>query len=328
MGNNDNVSEQRGGRLTSGFTTNLTEEMNDSDGMTGRNEFRNIKPFYVSESGHARLFTATRYGKRYMLKCLKSDFLYTPVYKQVQNKEFEIGVQLEHPNICRTIGLEQVGDLGLTIIMEFIDGDNLQTLMDKNLLTPSLAKKISGQLMDALEYMHNKQIIHRDLKPSNVMVTHKGRNVKVIDFGLSDSDSFCILKTPAGTSGYIAPEQLLPDSTSEPSADIYSLGCIFGEMAKATGCRRLKTLAALCTIRDVNRRPKSIAELRRHFKSSSRLLAATIILALYCFAMIGLLAASCWQKKKTETSSPQRQMENVDDQRHDDNKVVDFQLWQ
>lgn len=327
MGNSGNVSEEKENRLTSGFTTNLAEEMNDTDGMAGRNGFRNIKPFYVSASGHARLFTATRYGKRYMLKCLKEDFLYTPVYQQVQNKEFEIGVQLEHPNICRTVGLEQVDGLGQAIVLEFVDGDNLQSLIDRKLLTPQLAKRISGQLMDALEYMHNKQIIHRDLKPSNIMVTHKGRNVKVIDFGLSDSDSFCVLKNPAGTSGYIAPEQLLPDSTSEPSADIYSLGCVFGEMSKVARCRKLKTLATLCTVRDINRRPKSIGELRRHFRHSSRLLTAITILVIYCLAMIALLAVSYWKENKQETTSLRHQKGNVDNPRHDENKVVDIQSW-
>lgn len=169
--------------------------------MTGNNEYKNLKEFYVSESGHARLFTATKYGKRFMLKCLKKDFLYIPVYQQALSKEFEIGLQLEHPNICHTIELEQVDGLGTTIVMEYVDGDNLQTLIDRQQITPSLAEKIVCQLMDALEYMHNKQIIHRDLKPSNIMVTHNGQNVKIIDFGLSDSDSFYVLKTPAGTSG-------------------------------------------------------------------------------------------------------------------------------
>lgn len=55
-----------------------------------------------------------------MLKCLKNDFLYTPVYRQALAKEFEIGQQLEHPNICRTIDLEKVDNLGTVVVMEYM----------------------------------------------------------------------------------------------------------------------------------------------------------------------------------------------------------------
>ncbi len=325
--NGKDITREEDNRQTSGFTTNLTDEMSDTEGMTDRNEFKNITLFYVSSSGHARLFTATRYGKRFMLKCLKSDFLFTPIYQQIQNKEFEIGVQLEHPYICHTIGLEQVDKLGRVIIMEYIDGDNLQNLMDKGMLTPSLAKKIVRQLMDALEYMHNKQIVHRDLKPSNVMVTHNGQNVKLIDFGLSDSDSFCILKTPAGTSGYIAPEQLMPNAKPEPTADIYSLGCIIDEMAKVVNSRKLKSMAAVCTIRDINKRPKSISQLRRHFRQSSYLRMVAISLAVYCLMMTAILAASYWHKHKQANAMQQEHIESNDSLRQDDNLVMDYQLW-
>ena len=89
MNNNDSATETTNTRPTSGFTTNI-KEITDADPMTGNNEYKNLKEFYVSESGHARLFTATKYGKRFMLKCLKKDFLYIPVYQQALSKEFEI----------------------------------------------------------------------------------------------------------------------------------------------------------------------------------------------------------------------------------------------
>ena len=61
--------------------------------------------------------------------------------------------------------------------------------------------------MDALEYIHGKQTAHRDLKPSNIMITRNGQHVKLIDFGLSDTDDYAVYKQPAGTEGYISPEQ-------------------------------------------------------------------------------------------------------------------------
>ena len=194
--------------LTSGFTESIDQER-AVDSMSEEKGFGNVQEYYVSKSGPTRLFTATRYGKRYVLKCLKTDYLLTPVYQQALVKEFEIGLLLEHPYICRTLAMEQLAGMGRTIVMEQVDGDTLQTLLSEKRLSPDLALRIASQTMDALDYMHSKQITHRDLKPSNIMVTHRGKNVKIIDFGLSDSDLFGVLKMPAGTYRYLAPEQML-----------------------------------------------------------------------------------------------------------------------
>jgi serine/threonine protein kinase len=137
-------------KTTSGFTEDINKEMNVAEPQPVESKFSNLSQCYVSISGHTRIFTATRYGKRYMLKCLKNDFLYTPIYRQALTKEFEIGLQLEHPNICHTIGMEEVENLGTTIVMEYIDGDTLQYLIDQQLLTAEMAHKIAHELMDAL----------------------------------------------------------------------------------------------------------------------------------------------------------------------------------
>lgn len=248
--------------LTSGFTESIDQER-AVDSMSEEKGFGNVQEYYVSNSGPTRLFTATRYGKRYVLKCLKTDYLLTPVYQQAIAKEFEIGLLLEHPYICRTLAMEQLAGMGRTIVMEQVDGDTLQTLLSEKRLSPDLALRIASQTMDALDYMHSKQITHRDLKPSNIMVTHRGKNVKIIDFGLSDSDLFGVLKMPAGTYRYLAPEQLLQGAVADPKADIYSLGMVMEDMAEATGSKRLHRMARICTVKDVSLRPESIEALRR-----------------------------------------------------------------
>lgn len=159
--------------LTSGFTESIDQER-AVDSMSEEKGFGNVQEYYVSNSGPTRLFTATRYGKRYVLKCLKTDYLLTPVYQQALVKEFEIGLLLEHPYICRTLAMEQLAGMGRTIVMEQVDGDTLQTLLSEKRLSSDLALRIASQTMDALDNMHSKQITHRDLKPSNIMVTHRG----------------------------------------------------------------------------------------------------------------------------------------------------------
>lgn len=316
---------------SSGFTENLDRESSPHTSMPIENAYRNLGECYVSKTGHTRLFTANKYGKRYVLKCLKKDFLYTPIYQQALTKEFEIGLQLEHPNICRTIGLEQLPDLGTTIVMEYIDGDTLQALIDRKLLTVELAHKITRQLMDALEYMHSKQMIHRDLKPSNIMVTHTGQNTKIIDLGLSDSDAFYILKIPAGTSGYIAPEQFLPGAKAEPRTDIYSLGKVIGDMAKTTGDKFLEKMAKHCCVEDPKLRPDSIEKVRNLSYEPPRLRSLVILLSIIAFILLCIIGFSYLIRHQETTaredSYPQEHTDEKDSSAQNDNKVMDYEQW-
>ena len=253
-----------------------------------------ISECYVSKSGHARMFTAVRYGKRYVLKCLKTDFRYTPVYRQALMKEFEIGLQLDHPNICRTISMEPVGELGDCIVMEYVDGETLETAVKGGKMTEEVVHKIAAQLLDAMEYMHAKQIVHRDIKPSNIMLTHRGGDVKLIDFGLSDSETFCVLKIPAGTRGYIAPEQLQPNAVSSPSADIYSFGKVLEYMAEAAHCKQLAKIGLLCADNVHARRPSDIDKLKKMVASNGRWLTyvntVLVVVALLLLVMIGIMS--------------------------------------
>ena len=306
---------------TSGYTQDIDGELTESSPIPVQNGFDNIREVYVSASGHTRLFSATRYGKRYMLKCLKPDFLYTPVYRQALVKEFEIGLQLDHPHICRTIGMEEVEGIGAAIVIEYIDGDTLKDVMDANALTADTAHRITEQLADALEYMHSKQIIHRDLKPSNIMVTHNGHDAKLIDFSLADSDAFNVLKQPAGTSGYIAPEQLLPGAKADVRADIYSFGKVLKDMASATGDRRMLHAATICTRRNVAERPSDMAGLKDLEKRNRRLTHALVALSLLA-ALSGACAAWAWHHWRAQI--PQ---EPQDTFLPDGNKAADYHSW-
>jgi serine/threonine protein kinase len=86
-----------------------------------------------------------------------------------------------------TYSLEEVEDLGLCIVAEWIEGVTL----GKWLLTkPSLAarRRVLMQILDALAYIHSLQLVHHDIKLDNIMITTNGSNVKLIDFGLSNTD--------------------------------------------------------------------------------------------------------------------------------------------
>lgn len=190
------------------------------------------------------LYRAKRYGRWWMLKGLKEAYRQDENYKNLLQKEFDILISLQHPGIVAASSLEEVAGLGTCIVMEWVDGLTLNEWIDIN--RPTVDKRgakqgmeksqytkaavdIIIQLLDALRYAHSKQIVHRDLKPSNIMLTHNGCRVKLIDFGLADTDSYAILKQPAGTLSYMSPEQQL-SRHADIRNDIYSLGCIIEMM--------------------------------------------------------------------------------------------------
>ena len=308
---------------TSGYVVDIDSE-SDFNVARADNGFTNISECYVSKSGHARLFTAVRYGKRYVLKCLKTDFRYTPVYRQALMKEFEIGLQLDHPNICRTISMEPVGELGECIVMEYVDGETLEAAVKGVNMTEEKARKIADQLLDAMEYMHAKQTVHRDIKPSNIMLTHRGGDVKLIDFGLSDSETFCVLKIPAGTYGYMAPEQLKPGAQSDPRADIYSFGKVLEYMAEAVRSKHLMRVGRKCAAADCVHRPADIAQVRLLMADKGRSLAVVnsllVALALVLLFIIGVLLNA-----RQTTSSDAVNTDSVSAGAA--NKVMDSSLW-
>lgn len=322
MNNNDNDILDDS---PSGYMSDIGGEMDSAVRIPVQNAFSNISEFYVSKSGHARLFTATRFGKRYMLKCLKPDFAYTPVYRQALAKEFEIGLQMDHPHICRTIGMEEVAGLGTVIVMEYIDGDTLKSLIDSRTLTHDMARRVTEQLADALGYIHSKQIIHRDLKPSNIMITHNGHNTKLIDFSLSDSDYFNVLKCPAGSSGYIAPEQLQPDAKPDIKADIYSFGMVVRDMARLTGDAYLRRIAAACTRRNAAERPADMSAVMSLPRTDNRQRFIVALLACIVASLAVYICVTLYNRSTAADSA--RQGDTQIETAPDSNRALDYTLW-
>lgn len=207
------------------------EKNNQSSAIWGEAKLRINTEYTILQeltaSPHSRILLASRYGRRVLLKGLPAHATHDMRYREALLKEFEILSRLEHENIVRAITIEDVPALGLCIVMEYIEGVPLNEFVNDS--TPRKVKlQLLQGILSALSYVHGKQIVHRDLKPSNIMVTEDGR-VKIIDFGLSDSNSYEILKQPAGTIGYVSPEQQA-GMPADPRNDIYSLGVIMREM--------------------------------------------------------------------------------------------------
>lgn len=176
---------------------------------------------------------AKRYGRWWLLKGLKKEIAGEAGYQQRLRKELEIVMPLQHPNIVTAVGLEEVEGLGLCIVMEYVDGMTLKEWLQGK-TTRQAQRRVLRELLEAIDYIHKKGIVHRDLKPENIIITRNGENVKLIDFGLADTDSHAVLKQPAGTTGYMSPEQKeIP--VADVRNDIYSLGVIMQQMNLGRG---------------------------------------------------------------------------------------------
>ena len=185
----------------------------------------------IAVRGYNVISRARRNGRWWVLKSLEEKVRNTEPFVSMLRKEFDIMASLQDPNIVNVVSIEEVDKLGLSIVMEWIDGVTLGEWL-KQPHSKKEKLRVLHQLITTLAYVHQHQTTHRDLKPSNVMVTHRGNNVKIIDFGLSDTDSFDYMKVPAGTVGYRAPEVEAVEAVEASAtinyqrADIYSLGRI------------------------------------------------------------------------------------------------------
>ena len=230
---------------------------------------------------------AKRYGRWWLLKGLRKEVAAEAGYQQRLRKELEILMLLQHPNVVAAYGIEVVEGLGRCIVMEYVDGVTLKEWLAEK---PSrrMRLRVMQEIADAVAYVHTKGIVHRDLKPTNIIITGNGRHVKLIDFGLADTDSHTILKQPAGTPDYMSPEQR-QTAVADSRNDIYSMGVIMQQMDLGW---RYQHIIKRCTL-PIDRRYQQVEELQQtivstegRFRRSMAWLGALIIMLL--LLLIGL----------------------------------------
>lgn len=118
------------------------------------------------------------------------------------------------------------------LVMDFVEHD-LKTLQEdmQEPFLPSEIKTLLLQLVSATDYLHSNWILHRDLKTSNLLMNNRGQ-MKVADFGMARYYGAPPPKMTqlVVTLWYRAPELLLGVETYGPEVDVWSIGCIFGEL--------------------------------------------------------------------------------------------------
>ncbi|MBU7048554.1 MAG: protein kinase [Theionarchaea archaeon] len=183
--------------------------------------YKIVRKIHEGGMGIVYLCTNIHTGAFYVVKHPLYDGSNVDIKVEKLKVEANILKTLSHPNIVRYIDSFEESNV-FYMVIEYVKGKDMKTLFENKAVADSQVKDYCGQLLDALEYLHNLNIIHRDIKPRNIMIT--GNTVKLIDFGgakmrfTSIQQKGSILYTP----GYGAPEQQIGNSNFQ--SDIFGVG--------------------------------------------------------------------------------------------------------
>jgi eukaryotic-like serine/threonine-protein kinase len=168
--------------------------------------------------------------KPVVIKIYKRGTLSAPLIKSMKQKVRDFSL-ISHHGIAKLIDGDY-GWQGFYYVREFIDGQTLRELLEKNgKFAPDTASDIVGQVLSALGVVHAKGIVHAALKPSNIMIDTQGL-VKLTDFVIESGVREAMPQKAVeilDDAQYAAPEELEGKSLT-PAADFYSLGLIFSEL--------------------------------------------------------------------------------------------------
>lgn len=202
-----------------------------------------------------------RIGRLAALKTMKLDEL--PYDEQSEDflnrfkREAEVCGSLVHPNI---VTLYEVGYSNRTIrylAMEYVEGESLSSLVQRRgRLEIQLASRIVLDVLNALDYAHERKVIHRDIKPANILVTDRG-HAKIADFGVARSVREGISQVTKaghllGTPYYMPPEHIAGRAV-DGRADLFSVGVLYYELL--SGRRPFEGTSIMDVLYDVVNEP-------------------------------------------------------------------------
>src|SRR5580658_459160 len=211
----------------------------------------------LGQGGMGEVYRArdTTLKREVALKVLPLAFLRDPDRMARFQREAEVLASLDHPNIGHIHGIVDSAD-SRGLVLALIEGPTLKDRIKAGPIPLDEAVAIAKQIVEALEYAHDRGVVHRDLKPANIKITPDGV-VKVLDFGLAkvledepppssvtNSPTLTVGHTRAGvilgTAAYMSPEQAVGRAVDRRS-DIFSFGAVLYEML--TGKRAFRGAA-------------------------------------------------------------------------------------
>ncbi|MBI2898019.1 MAG: protein kinase [Deltaproteobacteria bacterium] len=144
-------------------------------------------------------------------------------------REAKAVMALGHPNVVKVLGFGETPEGGLYLAMELLEGEDLDTRLERGTLDPEEAVRIGRAAAAGLGAAHAAGIVHRDVKPANLFLCSDG-GIKVLDFGLaisiSDAPEMRLTATEVvvGTPAYMAVEQARGKRDEDIRTDVWGLG--------------------------------------------------------------------------------------------------------
>jgi eukaryotic-like serine/threonine-protein kinase len=177
---------------------------------------------------------------RIALKVLRRDLLNTVDTEGFLAKfrgEALVAADLDHAGIVSVYDYGEEAGYAY-IAMEYVEGRSLRDCFEpggpmgqrKVAFSIGDSVDITSQLLEALQYAHERGVWHRDIKPANVLISHSGQ-IKVADFGIARTEPPTSdgAEDVMGTPGYIAPETYLSD-TFDHRVDVFAAGAVLYQL--------------------------------------------------------------------------------------------------
>ncbi|XP_058810536.1 serine/threonine-protein kinase NLK isoform X4 [Phymastichus coffea] len=222
---------------TTYFCTNPSTEIAQLPHQSNLDTLQPDRPIGYGAFGVVWSVTDPRDGKRVALKKLPNVFQSLISSKRVF-RELKMLCFFKHENVLSALDILQPPHLDffqeIYVITELLQSDLHKIIVSPQRLSVDHIKVFLYQILRGLKYLHSAKILHRDIKPGNLLV-NSNCILKICDFGLARVEEPDIKKEMTQevvTQYYRAPEILMGARHYTTSVDIWSVGCIFGELLR------------------------------------------------------------------------------------------------